>query len=73
MNTNLTKVVSSQIAAVGHANNILTVQFNNGATYEYANVDDGLYAKLMEAESIGSYFSREIKAKQTVFPFTKVA
>lgn len=72
MNTNLTKITSSQIAAVGHEGTTLTVQFNNGSTYEYANVPVGKHTEMMEAPSVGSYFSANIKKFPSTYPFTQV-
>ena len=56
-------VTSSNIAAVGYnaGDEILRVQFNNGRTYEYLNVEQDVYDNLMLATSIGKEFSATIK------------
>lgn len=67
-------VVSSNIAAVGHdaATSTLRIQFNSGSVYDYANVPASLFAELLAAESVGSFFSRAIKKNPTAYPFTPV-
>lgn len=71
MNKALTTVVSSQIAAIGHDGKTLTIQFNKGGVYEYANVTPEDYAALMAAESVGSHFSKKFK-NNAAYPCTKV-
>lgn len=67
-------VTSSQIAAIGHdGKSTLRVQFNNGGVYDYANVGADLFAKLQGADSVGSFFSANIKKNATAYPFTKVS
>lgn len=74
MNTNLTPVSSSQIAAVGYEELTLTmtVKFTNGNVYEYANVPKELFDKMMAAKSVGSFFSAEIKSKPETYPYDKI-
>lgn len=71
----LTPVKSSQISAMGHdaAHKVMTVQFKNGSTYEYQNVDEALYNKIMSADSVGKAFDAEIKKQAGAHPFSKVA
>jgi len=72
----LKPVESSQIQAIGYdaAALRLFILFKNGAaTYAYENVSEILYENLMKAESIGSYFSRNIKANPGVHPYKKIA
>lgn len=68
----MVKVESSQIEAVGHDPevNILVVQFKkNNAVYEYQNVTAELHKEMMEAPSIGSWFSNNIKKNPVAYPY----
>jgi hypothetical protein len=53
----LNPIESSNIQAIGQEGSTVHVQFNNGATYEYTDVDcrdiDGLFS----ADSVGSFFN----------------
>lgn len=57
------KVVSSQISDVGYdlTTRELFVTFKNGSTYKYSNIPLDEYNSLLKAESIGKYFSENIK------------
>jgi hypothetical protein len=59
----LMPVESSNIKAVGYdeATKTLTVQFLSGQTWSYADVPPKTYRELMDADSVGGYFSREIR------------
>ncbi|MCR8633449.1 KTSC domain-containing protein [Paenibacillus radicis (ex Xue et al. 2023)] len=62
----LTPVISSNIAAVGYDNiqNILHIQFKGKETiYIYQGVPVGEFEAMMESESVGSYYARNIKNK----------
>ena len=48
---------------------ILEVEFNSGNIYEYYNVPQFIYDRLMEAGSLGTFFNAEIKNN---FAFSKV-
>jgi hypothetical protein len=37
------------------------VQFLDGSTYVYSDVDDETFRELLDAASVGSYFNRVIK------------
>jgi hypothetical protein len=56
-------VDSSSIEAVGHDpdQQELYVQFLDGGTYVYADVDEETFQELRDAASVGSYFNRVIK------------
>ena len=58
-------VVSSQLKEVEYdtETSILTVTFMQGRMYEYKDVPVDVFRKLIEAESIGSYFISQIKNK----------
>lgn len=49
--------------------NDLFITFNNGNIYKYLNVDMPTFLKLQESESIGKFFSVNIRTK---FDFEKV-
>ncbi|WP_272533852.1 KTSC domain-containing protein [Providencia sp. PROV212] len=56
-------VVSSNIRSVGYDQDdeILEIEFNNGAIYQYFDVPQSAYSDLITAESVGSYLARHIK------------
>lgn len=56
-------VDSSNIELVGHDpdGQELHVQFLDGSTYVYADVDEETFQELRDAASVGSYFNRVIK------------
>ena len=59
------RVSSSNLYSVGYDVQTLKlqVQFHTGRVYEYSNVPDWQYARLMGAISKGSYFDTNIKEK----------
>jgi hypothetical protein len=58
----LTPVKSSNIAAVGYHDGALTVQFTTGATYTYPDVPEKLHQGLIDADSIGAFFQKNIRS-----------
>jgi hypothetical protein len=58
-------VASTVIAAVGYddASRILEVEFRTGKVYRYFRVPRSRYDALRSAESIGSYFNRQIRTR----------
>jgi hypothetical protein len=58
-------VTSSQIAYIGYDEDTkdLYVTFNNGSTYKYENVPNSVFIDFEQSESIGKYFSANIKDK----------
>lgn len=56
-------VSSSQISSIGYKRTmqILEVEFNNGAVFQYFDVPERVYDGLMSASSIGSHFHRYVK------------
>ena len=58
-------VKSSQLSYIGFDddNNKLYVTFPNGTTYAYDNVPYTTYKELKNSESVGSYFTKNIKNK----------
>ena len=59
----LTPVTSRHIDAIGHdeLTGVLTVQFKNGATYEYDDVPRDRYDVLLSTDSAGTYLHNVIK------------
>jgi hypothetical protein len=56
-------VTSSLIQSVGYdpARNVLELEFASGAIYEYEDVSEETYKRLLSADSLGAYFNTEIK------------
>jgi hypothetical protein len=56
-------VSSSNLLSVGYnpESETLEVEFKNSSVYEYYNVPQFMYERLMQAGSIGSFFNTEIK------------
>lgn len=57
------KVDSSTIKAVGYADGVLVVEFNNGQIYSYPNVTPAEFEAFARAESKGSHFNKNIRGK----------
>ncbi len=51
-------VSSSRIANVGWENDIMEVQFHNGAVYQYYGVSQSEYQSFLNSPSLGSALSR---------------
>ena len=60
---NRTPVSSSNLASVGYdpENMILEIEFQLGGVYQYFNVPESGYNRLMKADSHGKYFDAHIK------------
>ena len=58
-------VASSVLAAVGYDEYAkrLVVRFKSGATYEYLNIPEPLYAELMASNAKGKFYSAHIRGK----------
>jgi KTSC domain len=56
-------VSSSNLASVGYdqTTQTLEIEFLHGGVYQYSGVPQSVYDGLMEAESHGSYFDRQVK------------
>ncbi|PIR86968.1 MAG: KTSC domain-containing protein [Candidatus Harrisonbacteria bacterium CG10_big_fil_rev_8_21_14_0_10_49_15] len=56
-------VKSSDIRSIGYDESlqILEVEFKRGSVYQYVNVPKHVYAALMKAPSVGSYFNTQIR------------
>lgn len=60
------QVESSNIHSVGYdaATKTLRVRFHSGRSYEYPNVSAEQHAALMNAESKGQHFHRDLRRKE---------
>ncbi|MEX2462033.1 MAG: KTSC domain-containing protein [Paenibacillaceae bacterium] len=71
----LTPVVSSNLAAVGYDNvqNVLHIQFKgNEIVYQKHGVPLEVYELMMSADSIGSFYARNIKNQYLSQPLPEV-
>ena len=66
---NMTPVVSTDLASVGHDGQNLFIRFNSGATYIYSNVPESVFRELLAASSKGKYFHHFIK---NAFSYQKI-
>lgn len=59
---------SSSISSAEYdtVDNVLSVTFNSGKTYRYADVPKEIYQELIEARSAGKFFQSYIKAQYKV-------
>ena len=64
-------VTSTNIVSVGYdeQNEILEVEFRDGAVYQYYNVNKQLYDQFMAAPSKGQFLAYQIKNS---FPYSRV-
>jgi hypothetical protein len=65
MSPEMTEVKSSLIFAIGYdeAQKELTVEFKKGGTYAYKPVPYPVYTAMQEAQSVGSFFLRNVKGQ----------
>lgn len=56
-------IISSNLSSIGYdlSSSILEVEFKNGSIYQYFDVPESVYKKLMSAPSIGSYLNKHVK------------
>ncbi|VBC22652.1 KTSC domain-containing protein [Burkholderia pseudomallei] len=73
------EVESSQIHAIGHdpATNTLAIRFRdkNGdpsSLYHYQNVDTETFEAFRSADSIGSWFYKNVKPFKEKFPYQRI-
>ena len=55
-------VQSTNIKSIWYENWILEVEFHHGWVYQYSWVSENEYLNLLNANSVGSYFSHHIKS-----------
>jgi hypothetical protein len=62
---------STMAAQVGYDEDreILQIEFNSGAVYQYSDVEPELWEDLQATDSIGSFYNQEIKG---YYPSTKI-
>ncbi|WP_136687483.1 KTSC domain-containing protein [Halorhabdus amylolytica] len=60
---NRVPVSSSNLSSVGYdeTNQVLEIEFNGGRVYQYFDVPKRIHQELMNANSHGKYFHRNIK------------
>ena len=58
-----TSVSSSNIDSIGYdsSSQTLEVEFNSGAIYQYYDVPEYIFDELLNASSVGSYLSQNVK------------
>lgn len=61
-------VSSSRLRSVGWENNVMEVQFHDGAIYHYYNVSNAEYINFLNSPSLGSALSKLDK----VHPYKRV-
>lgn len=61
-------VSSSRISSVGWENDVLEIEFKNGAVYQYYNVTHSEYVNFMNSPSLGSALSKLDK----IHPYRRV-
>ena len=64
-------VTSSNIVSVGYdpGSETLEIEFQNGAVYQYYNVNQVIYEEFMNAPSKGKFLNYQIK---NAFPYSRV-
>lgn len=67
MEIEMTAVQSTLIRAIGHdpETRTLRVQFQDGALWQYAEVDSEKFDRLRNADSVGRFFHTEIKSQHS--------
>lgn len=62
------QVVSSNLSSIGYdlKTQTLEVEFWDGAIWQYSPITEETKNNLLNAESIGSYFSRNIKFNKSI-------
>ncbi len=80
LNIAMVAVISSQLAGVGYdaESKTLRITFAKrkdgtpGSSYDYADVEPETHEAMMAAESVGSYFHKNIKPNAEKYPYTKL-
>lgn len=65
-------VSSSNLASAGYdsSSSTLEIEFLNGGIYQYFGVPEYVYNELLNADSKGQYFDRNVK--KAGYPYSKV-
>ncbi|MEL6458638.1 MAG: KTSC domain-containing protein [Cyanobacteria bacterium J06636_27] len=58
-------VASTMASAVGYdsENEVLQIEFNSGAVYQYSDIDEDTFEDLYSSDAIGRYYNQYIKGK----------
>lgn len=56
-------VESSSIESIGYEKSVLEVSFRNGGLYQYFDVPEELLLMLMQADSKGAFFNRNVRGR----------
>lgn len=62
-------VKSSNLVSVGWERNILEIEFQSGAVYQYFGAPERVYYALLQAKSVGKYFEEHIR---NGYPYQRV-
>lgn len=71
----LEPIQSSNLAAIDYNPDLqtLTVQFHNGSTYEYQNVEPETYEAMRANPDPGKYFAQIIKPQRLRYVYTRLS
>lgn len=58
-------VASTMASAIGYDsdNEVLQIEFNSGAVYQYSDIDEDTFEDLYSSDAIGQYYNQYIKGK----------
>jgi len=58
-------IASTMANAIGYSpeNEVLQIEFNSGAVYEYSDIDEGTWEDLYTSDAVGRYFNQNIKGR----------
>ncbi|MCJ8278666.1 MAG: KTSC domain-containing protein [Rivularia sp. ALOHA_DT_140] len=58
-------VASTMASAIGYdsENEVLQIEFNSGAVYQYSDIDEDTFEDLYSSDAIGRYYNQYIKGK----------
>ncbi|MEO1765034.1 MAG: KTSC domain-containing protein [Cyanobacteria bacterium J06629_18] len=58
-------VASTMASAIGYDsdNEVLQIEFNSGAVYQYSDIDEDTFEDLYSSDAIGRYYNQYIKGK----------
>ena len=58
-------VASTMASAIGYdsENEVLQIEFNSGAVYQYSDIDEDTFEDLYASDAIGRYYNQYIKGK----------
>ncbi|NJN11240.1 MAG: KTSC domain-containing protein [Richelia sp. RM2_1_2] len=58
-------IASTMANAIGYdsENEVLQIEFNSGAVYEYSDIDEDTWEDLYTSDAVGRYFNQNIKGR----------